>query len=639
MRVVRFHRTRAARAWRALLASVGALLVGCHGSTLFTPGTPVLTMGESYNSNDFAGYQVNIDGITLTDNNNNVVTLLGVAETVDLVRLNHITELVEAPAIPVATYVSATVTLDYTYTIVSPIVGGRPLGSTVVDQTTGTPATTYSVVVTLDPKNPLVIANQQSTRLQIDIDLAASNEIDASLSPPQVTVQPFITLTRAPVDNTVMRARGLFVTTQTPPNGFYMNMRPFYDQVSALGALVVNTNPQTYYNINGVAYTGAAGLAQVTQLQVDSPIAAYGTLDNLSTITPTFNATSVYAGTSLESDLAEYVSGVVSVRTGSTIYVTGATYLPPPVFTYPPIVNSTAVSQAFYPDVPVNLGPNTIVSEDGVNVAALTPAAISVGQQVTVYGQATVDPVTGQPLSLDASLGQVRLGSSPVWGTLNSASPGNASLDVLSFDSFPPEQFNFTDTGTGPTTPSDYKVFTGSLDETGVATGTLLQVNGIVAPFRSAPPNFVASSITPGSATVQQLVMEWSNIDAATVPLTSLSVNGIVVNLANKALKPPMYVRTGPSVTEIGSLPASPPFTITTVGADQNNLVLAVGNASLPKGIQVFNSMQGFVDALFEALDNTNRFFRLVAYGQYDSATNSFIASRIDVSLWETNAP
>jgi hypothetical protein len=165
MIVVRSHRTRAARGRHALLASVGALLVGCHGSTIFQPGTPVLTMGESYNSNDFAGYQVNIDGITLTDNNNNVVTLLGVTETVDLTRLNHLTELVEAPAIPAATYVTADITIDYTYTIVSPIVGGHPVSANVVDQSTGSTATTYSVVVTFDPKHPLVITNQQSTRL------------------------------------------------------------------------------------------------------------------------------------------------------------------------------------------------------------------------------------------------------------------------------------------------------------------------------------------------------------------------------------------------------------------------------------------------------------------------------------------
>ncbi len=60
-----------------------------------------------------------------------------------------------------------------------------------------------------------------------------------------------------------MRARGLYVTTLTVPSGFFMNLRPFFDLVSALGALTVNTNAQTYFNINGVAYTGAAGVAAI----------------------------------------------------------------------------------------------------------------------------------------------------------------------------------------------------------------------------------------------------------------------------------------------------------------------------------------------------------------------------------------
>src|SRR5690348_8864865 len=147
MTVVRSHRTGAARARCVLLACVGILIAGCHGSTLFTPGTPVLTMGNTVNSNDFAGYVVNINGITLTDNHGNVVPLLGVAETVDLVRLTHLSELIEAPAVPTATYVSATVNVDYTYGILSPIVNGQPVSAT-ASGANALPATSYTVVVT-----------------------------------------------------------------------------------------------------------------------------------------------------------------------------------------------------------------------------------------------------------------------------------------------------------------------------------------------------------------------------------------------------------------------------------------------------------------------------------------------------------
>src|SRR5579871_286353 len=634
MTVVRSYWTRAARARYLLLACFGALLVGCHGSTLFTPGTPVLTMGNAVNTSDFAGYIVNIDSITLTDNNGNVVTLLGSSETVDMVRLTHLSELVEAPAVPAATYVSANVTIDYTYAFLFPIVNGQPVRATVLDAS-GATAAAYTVVVTFDPGHPLVITNQESTRLQLDVDLTTSSSIDTGSSTPTVTVQPFVTLSVPPVDSTVYRARGLFVTTQGVTNGFYMNLRPFYDEVSALGALIVNTTDRTYYNVNGVTYTGAAGIAALQTQPVDTPMAAYGTLDNLSTITPTFNATAVYAGTSLENQLAEYLSGTVSSRSGSSINLRGVTYFPPSVLSYPPLVDGVAVSTAFYANVPVTLASTTVVSEDGVAASGLSADSISVGQQITVYGQATIDTSTGQPTSLDATQGQVRLQSTPLWGTLNSATAGTASLDLLSLGGLDPSTFDFAGTGTTSATdatPGSYQVATGSLNESAVAPGTLLQVNGIVTPFGSAPPDFTATSITPASATVQQLVFEWANDSAASAPFSSFNAAGIVVDLANTALGAIRYIRAGPSTVSINSLSSSTTFTVTTVGAPAP-LVLAVGSEALTTGVSVFTTAPGFATGLHTAIDGTNRVFRLVAYGHYDSGTNTFVASRIYVAL------
>src|SRR5262249_4650333 len=152
--------------------------------------------------------------------------------------------------------------------------------------------------------------------------LAASNTITAG-SPPGVQVQPFVVVSPAPVDSTVMRARGLFVTTQS--GSYIQNSRPFFDQQSALGAVTVNTKDKTYFNVEGVAYTGQAGLTAMQQLQISTPTAAFGTLDNLSGVTPSMNATEVYAGQSLESPIAETVTGVVSARSGNTFTVSGAT--------------------------------------------------------------------------------------------------------------------------------------------------------------------------------------------------------------------------------------------------------------------------------------------------------------------------
>jgi len=624
MSVVYSRGTHPVRAWCALLLGVGALLAGCHGNRLFVPGTPVLTMGQSVNTSDFASYIIIIDDITLTESDGSVVTLLGVPETVDLARLSTLEELVEAPAVPAATYISASITVNYGSALIYPIVNGQPVAATVVGPS-GSALTTLAITVTFDPNNPLVITNNQSTRLRFVFDLAASNSINTASSTPVVKVQPFALMAPAPVDATVMRARGLFVTTQSLTNGFYMNLRPFYDLVSALGAVIVNIDAQTYFNINGVTYTGAAGLQVLQSQPVDTALAVYGRLNDLSTITPTFNATAVYAGTSLESELGDYLNGTVASRSDGTLQLLGAIHFLPTGGT------------SFVTSLPVTLGNNTIVSEDGVPAAGLSQASVSVGQQITVYGQATNNSSTGAIESLDATAGQVRLGQTRLWGTLNSASSASASLDLLTIGGFPPSAFDFAGTGTPPATPSAYQLNTGALNESTVAPGTLLAVDGVVSPFGSAPPDFTAAAITPGSSMQQQLVFEWANGAAANSPFSSLTHTGFVVDVRNVDLSSIRYIRTGAATLDINSLPGGKSPLITTVGADQSELQLAVGSSADAAGVSVFSSPVEFYTAIAKALSGgTNRVYRLVAYGQYNSSTNTFVASTIYVALQES---
>src|SRR5882762_1396553 len=356
----------------------------------------------------------------------------------------------------------------------------------------------------------------------------------------------------------------------------------------------------------------------MASLQENTPTAAYGTLGDLSGITPGFHATAVYAGTSLESPLADHIRGVVSARSGNTLTVRGAT-----------LVTRSAVV-VIRNNVTVTIGSATVVSEDEVAAGGLTPAAISVGQQIDVSGQATID--TAGNISLDATAGQLRLASTRIWGRLNSATIGSAKLDILSLGNFAPAGFNFAGTGTTAANPSAYVVNTGSLDQSATAAGTLLQVDGMVNAFGSAPPDFTATAITAGTATEQRLVVEWIN-GGATAPFLTDSTAGLVVDLNNANLGTLHEIRTGPMTLDLKSptVPASP--LITTVGADQGKLQLAIGRATLSTGVSVFNSIGGFAAALSSTFNGTNKIYRLVAVGQYNIGTNTFVASRISVAL------
>ncbi len=611
---------RPPRACHARLLSValaGALLLaGCGSSSTFTPGTPVVTMSNPGTTSDFAAYFITIDGFSLTQSNGTVVSPLVSPETVNLVSLTTLSELVEAPAVAAGTYTSASITLDYTAASLWLNVGGHAVTVTPND-INGALYTSATVTVNFDPDNPLIITNQQSIRLQITIDPAASNTVSTT-APYTTTVQPFVVMSPAPVDSTVMRARGLFVVSQPSQSNFIMNVRPFFDLVSALGAVQVNTNAQTYFNISGAVYVGAAGLNAMTTQQENFPLAAIGTLDNLSGITPTFNASQVYMGVSLESPLAEYVSGVVAGRVGDALNVRGATFVSP----YGTV--------GYYDSLPVTIGPDTLVNQDDVAAPNLSASSVSVGQQIFVAGQQVTDS-SGLVTGLDATQGLLRLQPTPVWGTLNSATANSASLDVLTLGNYAPAGFTFAGTGSGGTAvnPATYAVNTGSIDEATVPAGTLLLANGVVAPFGGAPPAFNASSVTAGTATEQQLLVEW--IDGGPYnPFSSVSSDGLVVNLANTDLGPIHYIKTGPATLDLKSLPASP--LITTTGANQSNLQLAIGSGSL--GIFVFNSYAGFEKKLTSLINTTNRYYRLVAYGQYNSTTNTFVASRIDVAFY-----
>ena len=617
MTVVPPRQTRCARALRATVCAAAALLGACSHHTNVPPGTPVITMGNLTNSGDFTSYIVNIDSIQLTRSDGTVVAPLATPQTVDLARLNSMTELVSAPALPEGTYTTALITIDYTATqYVWLNFNGQTLSAT-PENLSGAAMTAVGVAVTFDPSHPLVVTQGQSVRLHVDVDLTASHEVTTSTSPAVVQVQPFVVITPAPVDATVMRLRGLFVTTQDVTSGFYMNVRPFYDLVSAYGSVIVHTNAQTYFNINGTTYTGAAGLAVLATQQQNLPLAVHGTLDNLSGITPTFNATEVYFGTSQESQLAWYLTGTVTARSGDTLTVRAADFLTP-------------LGQTSYIDsVPVTLGASTAVFEDGIATPGLTSADVSVGQQITVAGQ--LPPNAISLTSLDASSGLVRLHPTTLWGMVNA----DATLDVLSLGGFGPAQFNFAGTGTTghDATPAAYVVDTSAVPAApATTTGELLQVQGKVTRFGAAPPDFIARTITPGPSSLQTLVVDWVN-GGSTNPFNSVSSSGLVVNLADANLGTTHEIRTGPAALDLKTLPASP--LITTTGADQNNLRLAIGSTAASAGITVFNGAAGFASAVSSTFQGSNKIFRLVAYGQYDSASNTFVAARINVALYE----
>ncbi len=593
-------------------------LAGCSASTLVNNGTPVLTLSSDA-AGDFSSYVVGLYTITLTRSDGYVTYVQSSDQQVDLTRRTDLSELFSAIGAPTGSYTSASIVLDFSNPVV--YLKGQTTPASVKSAAGTTNPGLMTLTVKFDPSHPLVISLNKSTPLAIDVDLAASNSISGNT----VTVKPFVVATVLPVATAPVRARGIFVMGNPSSGNFIENIRPFDDTYygdGPVGALTVNTTAGTYFNINGTTYMGSAGLTAMAALNNSEVVTAYGTLGDLSTITPALDATAVYAGTSTISAGAEVVRGYVSARSGNSLTVQGAQY----VCQEGPCFSNAAFT--LYPTATVNIGVSTVVSEDGVAASGLTTQSISIGQKIQASGLGTV---SGSTLTVDATSGHVRLQMTPAFGTLTSGTVGSATLNLLEIGPFAPSTFHFSGTGTSSANdanPASYTVNIGSIDASTLAAGSLLEPQGFVSPFGSAPPDFNAASLTDLANGPTTLIVEWTAGTPA--PFTSSGSAGLVVNLLNSAITTAI-MRTGPQSVALSSLPSSPTIVPGCPSTCSGNSEYAIGN--MTNGITVFNSASAFLSGLSSTLNGSTAVFKLVAIGTYDSTSNTFFTQRMDLAL------
>jgi hypothetical protein len=593
-----------------------AALAGCSTNTNVSNGTPVVTV-TTQAAGGFSTYVVGITLYSATRSDGYIAYPAGYTyeEFADLTQRVDLTELLNAVGIPTGTYKTVTIGIDYSSPIV--YIDGQSTAAK-VQNASGTQnfGITY-VNVKLDPAHPLVVGLNQSTPLALDFDLAAANTIDAATN--TVTVKPFAVATTTPADTEPVRARGLFVAANTASSSFVEDIRPFQDNIySTVGALTVNTGPSTYYNVNGKVYTGAAGLAAVAALSSNTPMIAIGTIGDMSTITPGFNATQIYAGTPVSNGQYEHVTGIVTARSGDTVTVSDATYL------YYEGYCTSNLCFTWFPSLNVTVGPNTVVTQDDtITPSALSDQSISVGSTIDAVG---INPSNATPPQLDATSGLVRLQSTPAWGTLVSGASGSATLSLLSMGPVAASAFNFAGTGLSgaDATASSYTLNTASAttgaDQSATAAGTLLRADGFPTPYGTAPPDFTATAVTPATSEPADLVVEWSpGSSGSLAPFTSYDSSSLALNL------------TGDTVAEIMIGPQTTPLTTAPAITISGGTEFAIGNAA--SGVSEFATSSAFASDLTTTLNGSTQVYRVVAVGAYDSGTNTFTATRVDVAL------
>jgi hypothetical protein len=672
------HLSSMTRVLPRLLGSAACVLAGCHSNNDASGyGVAWVTLTDS--PGDFTTYTVTVDSITLMRSDGLSVPALNAAEVVDFTKLSNVAELWGAATIPTGTYTSASIVLDYTSAVIGVMVNGLPTTATVVDSTGTTGVTQVTVNVILDPANPLYIpptfATTAAQRLALDFNLAASNQINLATSPATVTIKPYMTASIAPPDNKLVRIRGPLINTSVDLLTYTVYVRPFFDELNSLGSLTLFADNNTVYTINGMASTGAAGITQLSQSSTGTTVtAAYASYEP----TPTPSATAgkfflkyVVAGSTLEDVYTQGLEGDVVARSGNTLTVRGST------------VQLNDGSSIYYAtDSTVLVGPSTIVTaDDDATLMGLNYNSVAVGQHIIARGRYSIPSPAAAALDATGNKGQntgsIRLITTSLWGSIVSSSAGNLLLNVETLDNWPVADFDFSGNGTRAATDptgASFLVYTGAITLPDARVGDPLWVDGLVAPFGSAPADFIASAIndelsvqmagtatvsgsaTCGQATVANLhcipasmQVSWASAGTS-APFVGLTGAGLSINLTNPNLasaiirigaesvdmrtlsvNPTLVPTVTPtSTTATASRPGSTPQTLPPVFLPE----YSYGNplAAAPEGISQFSAFGTFESGLATALTSAPA-LQFEARGTYDRATNTFTAISVNVVL------
>jgi hypothetical protein len=627
----------------------GLAAAGCHNNNQDSGfGVAWTTLSTTDDAAQFSSYIITVDSVVLVGKTVGQVSGIAVPETVDFTKLTNLTELWATASLPTDTYTQAVITLDYTTAQISVMVNGVPTIATVVDPS-GAPVGAVTLTVNLDPSNLLTLiptfATSNALRLAIDLDLSATNSINFATTPPTVTVKPYMSVSTTEPDSKLIRVRGALINSSVGAGTYTVVVRPFFDEVNSLGIDTIFNDANTVYTFGGITYVGAGGLTAISQASAGSTeVAAFTTFEPTATPAPgviagIFHSQYVVAGGTLEDFFTYGVEGDVTARNGNTVTLHGATLF----------ANAAQLVQFEALDSTVLLGPATQVTADGVaTLGPLNYNSIAVGQHITARGlfsQAASGAITLDSTGASATdTGSVRLQSTEIFGSVVSTSAGSIDLNLQSIMGWPTSVYNFAGNGVSAAqdpTPGNFLVNTGSLSVPAFAVGDPAWIDGYVSPFGSAPPDFLAQSVSASGSVAATLVVTWTGT-GTTTPFAPLSATGLSIDLTNAAFGSGQ-LRVGPQAIDITTLPASPNIVPAAAANDTTSdlplfsPVFSVGpgaiTAAVVNPIQSFNGFANFVTQLNTTFAVPTPAIKFVARGFYDRTSNTFTASSIDVVL------
>jgi len=576
-------------------------------------GAALITLQDA--AGDFQSYTVDVVSLRLRKASGAEVETVPATTRVDFEQLVSLSELISAGQIPSGDYVAATLTLDYSNaSILADDGNGGSVALTPVDSQ-GNPITgQLALNVQLDNRNHLVITRARTARLAFDFNLAASNVVN--LSTATVQVAPMIQASVVPPADLNIRVRGALVATDTAASSYTVNVHPFHLNDVDVGQVTVHTTDRTSFEIDGVAYSGGAGLTQMATLAPGTITAAFGTLQ---TSDYSFTATRVLVGSSVASALSDLVHGDVMARSGNTLTVRGAT-----------LDRRDGSFEYLRGVVTVTIADGTHVTEEG-QTGTFGIGDISVGQRIVAAGTATIDNATATA-TLDASAGRVRLEITPMWGLVAGAVGNPLVLNLQAINGRNPANFDFSGTGASAASdanPATYAIDTGTLSLTGLSSGGPARVFGFAVPFGTATStDFRALSVVSYAGVSDELVLNWSH-GGSSGAFPGLTMASSALNLDLGGVGALHFLQVGPGRINLLSLAASPQIVAPTAAA---NSWYAIGHVH-SRAIDNYSSFGDFISALATDMQASTTALALAADGAYDATGDVFTAQHLAVLI------
>jgi hypothetical protein len=603
--------------WIVTLAA--AALAGCSGGGDSTPaaaspppaaadGTLLISVTDA--DGDFLGYSVDVLSVTLQRRGGGTVEVLPAATRIDFAQLTEISDLLAVATLAPGDIVGGKIRLDYGTAEVFVESDGDVVSANVVGAN-GAPLGVTELEIELDAREHLVITRGRAALLSLDFDLAASHDVDLDESPPVVTAQPYIVAEIEPVAEKELRLRGALVSTDVAGSSYTVDVRPWFRADGAHGRVTVHTSSSTSFEIDGAAATGAAGLRALAAQPAGTMTVAFGTLSRQER---RFTAEIVHAGDSVSGERVDAIHGNIVARRGDQLTVKGAL-----------AVRRDHVAR-LHRTVVVNVGPSTKVLKTGAPGEILDAGALSVGQQIVAFGALTEPTTDTTPPTFDATNGRVRMLPTHLHGAVNTAAPGQLSLNLRGIDRLGIDAFDFA--GTGVTAaqdanPADYEVATGTLGLANVVIGEAARVVGFVLPFGTAPPDFEGRTVIDHRGLPAMLGIGWGSA-GTTAPFSSMGVSGLVLDIANPSIGERHTLIVGMRHIDLTTLPTPPTLAPPTVGR-------AIYGISVGGDIRMFTSFAEFSSALAQLLGGGRPAIALTASGRYEAGSATLYATHIAV--------